>query len=280
MAYNVGQTVRVPVTVKDDAGNPTDATVAVSVTRPDGTAVAGLGIVHDGPGAYHVDVTATDPGPWVWTWTASVAVPTSVYSGQFWVRVPGPRITDLTTLKKHLNKSITDTTDDDELMDWLDAARWVIENITGPIIPTTFTETHEAAGARVVRLRRRPVISVTAVTVSVGGDSWPLVAETTPPGDRQFTVTPSGLLYYRANGWTLRWTGTALVTYMAGRRVPQENLVMAAREFITHAWRQSQLAAGGTRPRTDGPDPTSLSYGVPNRVRELLGGQKKAPRLG
>lgn len=280
MAYDVGQTVRVPVTVRDDAGNLTDATMAVDVRRPDGTAVAGLVVVKDSTGTYHVDVPATTPGPWSWAWTASGAVAPAVYTGQFWVRIPGPRIISLPELKKHLNKSITDTTDDDELLDWIDAARFVLESICGPIIPTTYTETHEAYGDTVIRLRRRPVISVTAVTVAVGGDVWTLAAETPTPGDRQYTVTRGGLLRNRSNGWTLRWPGAVTVTYVAGRTVPEDNLRMAARELITHGWRQSQLASGGTRPRADGPDPISLSYGVPNRVRELLGGQKKAPRLG
>lgn len=280
MAYDVGQTVRVPVTVKDDAGAPINATMAVTVTRPDGTMVTGLSIVNDGTGLYHVDVPASTPGPWQWSWTASGAVATSVYAGQFWVRIPGPRIIGLSELKKHLNKSLTDTSDDDELMDWIDAARWVLESIVGPIIPTTYTETHEAHGFRLIRLRRRPVISVTSVTVILGGDSWTLAAETVPPGDRQFMVDSTGVLWNRSNGYSLRWVGTAVVVYRAGRVVPADNLRMAAREMITHAWRQSQLASGGTRPRTDGPDPISLSYGVPNRVRELLGGQKKAPRLG
>lgn len=279
MAYDVGQTVRVPVTVKDDAGTLTDADVTVAVTRPDGTIVPGLIVAHDSTGMYHVDVPAVEPGPWMWSWTASGAVATSVYAGQFWVRIPGPRIIGLSELKLHLNKSLADTTDDDELMDWIDAARWVLESIVGPIIPTTYTETHAAHGARLIRLRRRPVISVTSVTVTLGGDTWALAPEVVP-GDRQYMVDSTGILWNRSNGYSLRWVGMVSVVYRAGRVVPADNLRMAAREMITHGWRQSQLASGGTRPRTDGPDPISLSYGVPNRVRELLGGQKKAPRLG
>lgn len=281
MSYDVGQTVRVPLTVKDEGGTLVDATTSVVVTRPDGTVVAGLVVAHDGVGLYHVDVPVTTPGPWQWSWTATGSVATSVYSGQFWVRVPGPRIISLAELKSHLNKSITDTTDDAELMDWIDAARWVIENICGPVVPTTYTETHTGvAGRRLIRLRRRPVIDVSSVTVMVGGDVWTLAAETNPPGDRQYVVTRAGILYNRSSSFTLAWPGDVTITYRAGREVPPDNLRMAAREFITHAWRQSQLAAGGTRPSTAGPDATSLSYGVPNRVRELLGGQKQAPRLG
>lgn len=280
MAYDVGQTVRVPVTVKDDAGTPINATMTVAVTRPDGTTVTGLAIINDGVGLYHVDVPVTTPGPWQWSWTASGAVATSVYAGQFWVRIPGPRIIGLSELKKHLNKELGVTSDDDELMDWIDAARFVLESIVGPIIPTTYAETHNAHGSRLIRLRKRPVISVTSVVVTLGADSWTLAAETTPPGDRQFLLDPNGVLWNRSNGYSLLWIGSATIVYRAGRVVPADNVRMAAREMITHAWRQSQLASGGTRPRTDGPDPTSLSYGVPNRVRELLGGQKKAPRLG
>lgn len=283
MSYEVGQTVRVPVVVKNDTGQLTDATLVPVVTRPDATLLPTPLVVHPSTGNYYIDVVATTPGPWMWTWTASGTVAAAVYTGQFWVRVPGPRLLGLSEIKTHLNKSLSDTTDDEELMDWIDAARWVIESITGPVIPTTYTETHAAGRARVIRLRRRPVMSVASVTVNYGGgDIRTLTAEppSGPPSENQYLVTPSGMLYHRQSGWTRLWPGDVTVTYTAGRMVPTDNLRMAARELITHGWRQSQLASGGTRPRTDGPDPVALTYGVPNRVRELLTGQKRAPRLG
>ena len=288
MAFDIGQKVRLPVAVADADGTPTAAAMAVVITRPDGTVFPAGAVVQDaGVGNYHVDVTTdgTNWGPWLWTFTASGAV-VAVYSGQFFVRAPGPRIVSLEEVKHHLNKSLDVHDDDEELRDWIDATRWVIENIKGVVVPRTFVEYHDGGG-RQITLRRGPVISVAEVRLAWGpGDVRVLTAEADDmvgaTVDQYLLHPQTRRLLHRNGGWTMRWPygqQNIRATYRAGRIVPEDNIRQASKELIGHFWRQSQLATGNTRPRADAPDPTSMAYGVPNRVRELLG-TKRAPRLG
>src|SRR5262245_11776900 len=128
MGYEVGQRVRIAVDVKDINGNLAAATMALVVLREDGTAYAGLTIVHDSTGKYHSDVTVDTPGRITWQWNATGAV-IGVYYGQAYVRSPFAGILSLTEAKVHLNKSLTDTSDDDELLDWIDAITIALEKI-------------------------------------------------------------------------------------------------------------------------------------------------------
>ena len=286
MAYDVGQMVRLPVTVKDAAGVLTNATMAIEVRRADDTVVAPPPtIVNDSTGVYHADVVPDASGPWTWKWTSSGAV-VGVHTGQFFVRLPGPRIVSLREVKDHLNKSQAVTTDDEDLRDWIDTARWVIERITGPVVPRTVVEAYDG-GRRTLHLRTRRVMSVTEVRETWGPDDQRTITaepDTGPgAGDNNYLLkADSRELHRRSHGYGSTWAyGTAniRVTYRVGQVPMPENARSAALELISHMWRASQLVTGATRPRPESADVMAPAYAVPNRVRELLG-EKPAPRLG
>lgn len=283
MSFEIGQKVRVNLTVVDVVGVPTNATMAISLLKPNLVVAAAPTAVNDGVGLYHFDVTPDAvPGPWQWTATASGAV-VSVQRGQFWVRDPAASLIGLEEIKAHLNKQVD--TDDDELRDWIDASRFVIEREVGPVLPRTVVEYHDGARRKNIVLRQGPVISISSVVETVGpGDVRTLTPDLgVSQTDNQFLFNPdTRTLNRRSNGWTVYWAyGSAniQVTYVPGRNPIPMNYKLAVAELISHLWRASQLAAGNTRPNLNAPDTVPLGYAVPNRVRELLG-RRRGPRLG
>jgi hypothetical protein len=75
-SYDVGDSVKLTFSVSVN-GTATDATVALVVTKPDGTP-ATASVVHPGPpGAYEAVVSPDQPGLWVWRWTATGAATTA-----------------------------------------------------------------------------------------------------------------------------------------------------------------------------------------------------------
>lgn len=284
MSYDVGQKVRLPVTVRDTAGTLTDTTMAVAVLRPDGTAYPAGAVQDDaGLGAYYVDVVPDQTGVWQWQYTASGVI-VAVYTGQFFVREAGVRLVSLVEAKRHLNKDLAVTTDDDEIRDWIDATTYLIENRVGPIVPRTVTDILSGHGSSLT-LRTGPVLSITSITETWGpGDIRTLTAELPagPYGDNDYTVDLRSRIIFRRSGGT-RITfpyGSAniTVTYRVGRTPTPQNVRMAALELVGHYWRASQLASGSTRPREGTSDAALVGIALPNRVVALLG-NKKAPRL-
>jgi len=289
MAYDIGQKVRLPVTVKDDAGVLTNATMAIAVVRPDETVYPAPGVVNDSTGTYHADVTVdgTSWGPWYYTFTASGTV-VGVYTGQFFVRSSGPQIIGLAEGKKHLNKALDVTTDDEEIRDFIHAVRWVLEQRVGAIVPTTVVETHNGGGSA-ISPRRGPVISVSEVRETRGPANQVLLAAEPDNGigvsaDDYLFVPDTRQVLRRSMGYTYPfWPGTANIrlTYRAGRFSTRDNFRLAALELLGHVWRASQLASGRTRPSREDTlaQVTSKGFELPARVAQLLGG-RRAPRLG
>lgn len=288
MAYDVGQMVRLPVSVRDATGALTNATMAITVTRPDETVYPAPPIVTDGVGVFHADVVpdGTNYGPWLWTYTASGAA-VGVYTGQFLVRTPGPRIVSLVEAKRHLNKDLNITTDDEEIRDFIDAAQFVIEFRLGTaVVPRTVVEYFDG-GTDVLHLRNGPVMSIAEVREQWSpGDQRILTAEP----DSSVGVSDSNYLWdvrgrrilRRMSGYPYQFPPGSMnvkITYRIGTQVPAANVHLAALELIGHVWRASQLASGATRTKEVTESLVAIGYAVPNRVRELLA-VKRAPRLG
>jgi hypothetical protein len=287
MAYDIGQMVRLPVTVRDTAGTLTDATMAISVTRPDETVYPAPAVAHDGVGQYHADVIpdAANYGPWLWRYTASGAA-VGVYTGQFLVRAPGPRIVSLVEAKRHLNKDLNVTTDDEDIRDFIDAAQYVIEFRLGTaVVPRTIVEYFDG-GTDVVHLRTGPVLTVIEVREQWSpGDQRVLTVEpdtSVGTSDNYLLDVPTRRIFRRLSGYPYPFPpgrSNVKVTYRAGTLVPAPNVHLAALELISHVWRASQLASGQTRTKEVTESLVAIGYTVPNRVRELLA-TKRAPRLG
>jgi hypothetical protein len=273
MSYTLGQQVRLTTAVADTLGAPIDATMGLTVTRPDGTTLVSpvtLTIAHDGTGAYSCNFTATQAGTWLYLWSAS-GTAIGVDDGQFDVLAITRRIASLADAKLHMNKQ--NTADDVEIQDFMDAAQAVITREIGDVVPTAYTETLPVDGCRLI-LTHRPVLSVTSLKVYYSA----VAMVTLDPATYRFDG-PTGIVERTgAGGYPIPFTGQgdqADVVYLSGRTgaVPP-NIRLAYLELTAHLWRNSQMGRN-RRVRGSGPEDdtqaVALGFSLPNRVRELLG---------
>lgn len=283
MAYDVGQRVRVDLSIVDEDGDPADTTLTVEVTRGNFTSYPAPAVTHDGIGAYHFDVDADVPGPWVWDAVGTTPVVTA-RTGQFFVRSSGARLLSLKEGKKYLNKDLLVTDDDDEVLDLIDTATTLIEEIVGAIVPRTVTEVYDGGYPSIfLRQRAQSIVSVTeaqevGTNVVLGADVPGVLAN----NDGYLFDPATNALRRAMAGSSMRFIGRVTVVYVVGRVLVPPNFRTAAGELLSHVWRTSQFSRGISRPRTnEAQDPTVvMGYAIPNRVRELLGTSKRGPRLG
>jgi hypothetical protein len=278
MSYTLGQQVVLNTTVTDILGAPTNATMSLTVTRPDGTTLVSgvtLTITNTGTGTYSCNVTTNQAGTWLYLWTASGAA-IGVDDGQFDVLAITRRISSLADAKLHMNKQ--NTADDVEIQDFMDAAQAVITREVGDVVPTSYTETLSIDGYRLI-LTNRPVISITSLKVYYSAAAM----VTLDPSTYRFDI-PTGIVERTgAGGYPIPFTGqgdTADVVYISGRTGPvPPNIRLAYLELTAHLWRNSQQGrnrrARGTGPEDD-MAAVQLGFSLPNRVRELLGPKRAA----
>jgi uncharacterized phiE125 gp8 family phage protein len=165
----------------------------------------------------------------------------------------------LDDLKAHLN--ITSGTNDDELLDMLDAATGVVEGLVGPITSGTVTETHYRVRSDALVLQQMPVGSLSSISYRVGNVETGLLV-----GD--FLLDPATGIVRSAYGY--HFCGDYTVTYTVGESLPaavrQALLIIAA-----HLWETQRGAAPvGPLAADDGALTPGLGYAIPNRARELL----------
>jgi hypothetical protein len=121
---DLGDAVTITTALTDASGTPTNATMALVVTKPDGTTTSPT-VSNPSTGSYTAAVTADQAGVWLYKWTASGAI-TAVDSGQFTVTDPAPTLyVTLAELKLHLG--ITDTTEDSLLRKAISTASRAVE---------------------------------------------------------------------------------------------------------------------------------------------------------
>lgn len=254
MIREVGTLVQVQTIVRDLSGAVTNApTVTITVTAPDGTPSTPTVTNTNANGVYTATITLTQAGLWRWTWSSSGAV-VAVQSDQLTaVSTQRALVASLDEFAAQLNR--TDSTDNNELRTYLAAATdWVERTIGGPIVPTTITETGQVRNGSYA-LRRRPVISVTSITPSLGdplsAGSYILDADT-------------GVVRQIGNGWYT-------FVYRAGLSVMPERVKLAGLMLAEHLW-QVQNGGGGL-PFPGDADLTPqvpMGFAVPRRVEELL----------
>lgn len=183
------------------AGVETTATVALTVTDPDGTNTT-PSVTFTAPNIYDASFTLDTAGVWSWRWDVSGLV-VDVDRGQVTALDPAPpTYAPLSLLKSALNMSQTDTTSDDLLVQALTGASRSVEQYCDGrrfYLDTT-------ASARVYTTRNRVIctsdgerldiddIGAGTPTVEVGdGTTWTAVTdfETYPDNAfaRQFAIT-------------------------------------------------------------------------------------------
>jgi len=260
--YDVGDAVKLSTTVKDFAGTPTDATVVLTLTKPDGTTSTPAVTDEAGTGNYSSTFNVDQVGTWLYKWAASGAVVATDTRGlQLEVLAQRTYVASLADLKKQLNIQASVTTHDDELLDYLasatDFVEWAVE---GPMSVQTFTERLTTRSCHLITTHR-PVTEIVSVAPVYG----------------QVVGTALNAAYYRidtvveAIELLSYGAGRYQVTYKAGLSGIPADRGLAGRIIAQHLW---QLQNGGSgRPSLNDEALTMLpgaAYAIPNRAAELL----------
>lgn len=147
--YDVGDSIKLTFTVRDEAGALINATTTIVVTKPDGTAVnPAPTISNPSTGAYTAVVAPDQVGTWLYRWTATGAA-TTAEDGQFFVEQAAAAnvYATLAELKDALKVSQTDTDLDGVFTAAILAVSREIDNWCGRHFykitePRTFTPTN------------------------------------------------------------------------------------------------------------------------------------------
>lgn len=275
--YDLGETVRLAASVRDAGGALSNAaTVTLTITLPDGTTTSPT--VTNPPaqtGQYTVDYVTTQAGRHAWRLVATT--PNDAYTDVFDVREAASRaLMSLADAKRHLNIAAANTAHDDELREHIETATDVVEDIIGPVVRRTVTETFSGRGTPGIVLSHVPVISITSVTE----DGTAVDASGYSLGDDGVLKRVVG---YQQMGWRYG-TNNVTVVYVPGRVVVRSAIREASLELLRVNFRP-QLGgnyspfSGGPGDDQGQPADRRLGFYVPNRVMQLLTGFEKPPGM-
>lgn len=292
MSFPIGQTVHLTLNTYSDAAQTTLAdptTVSIDLKSPDGTVVtytlAAAQVVRDSLGKFHFDLTPAVAGHYEYHWYTTGAVTTS-QDGTFDVR---PKydygLVSLTDVKKRLNIDLTDESQDDELIDYLDSATTVLQNLYGDVIPTQYTERLRPFGDGTRFLcGRSPLVSVDSITVTwnyLNAPTLTLAPTMYRPnlitGEVQvYAMTPAFSWQYAAWDWSLAEFD---ITYTAGRKTVAPNVKDAVLEILRINYKQQR--AGGYYPNESDDEAgfTVQGYYIPNSAHERLTGGERPRQI-
>lgn len=179
MSFDLGDPVPLRFLITDPNGNPANAgTVTLTITQPDNTAAGPFTLVAGALGTYDYDYTPTQVGRHLARCVATGAN-ASAYSDAFDVDPADlGGILSLAETKTSLN--ITNSKSDELIRGYIAVATALIEDVIGPVIPTSHTETVQATDTIV--LAKAPVLSITSI------------ASTFPLSGGPISLTPMYLL--------------------------------------------------------------------------------------
>jgi hypothetical protein len=272
--YDIGDTFRATVTVRDAAGTPVNAsTITLTYTLPDGT--TSTPSITNPPaqtGIYINDFVITQAGRHTLAWTSTV--PNTGYTDVFnaWA-LTSNAIVGLAETKEHLNITLTDTTWDEELRRTIRGASAVVEGIVGACARRTVTEVLSGRGGTRIYLNLAPVLSITSIVED--GVTLATSGAYTLKGDRGVITRANGV------GWSTTEANNITVTYVPGRVVIPDNILEGTKDLIRANFRP-QL--GGNRmPFDTNPGAANtggemrLGFFVPNSVMERLVKDQQGP---
>jgi hypothetical protein len=236
VAYDFGDTVVLGIEVRDAAGAVTNATTNVlTITRPDGTTTV-PSTANPGTGQYTATYVPTQSGHHAWAWPTTS--PATSETGAFDVLDPlPPMIVSLADAKRHLNIPATETSNDAELREFIEAVTRPIEAKVGPIVRRTVTTTIDSYCDEVA-LPYFPVISITSGAIIRDNSAVTVTSLVVETGgilrDKGFSPLPF-------EPWTL--------TYVVGRPVVPANIRNATLNIIKDLWTSQRGSAGSVASR-------------------------------
>lgn len=200
---------------------------------------------------------------------------------------PEPLV-DISDIKDHLSIAPSDSSQDGKLMGFAEAASVFVQNITGPIIPITITESHNGGGPTIC-LNNPPILSIASVTEYVGLVGYPLTQTdlSTDGGAYAYSLDSpgSGVLrrrYGNLAGPFMGGSDNIVVTYTAGLANVPADIRMAVLQDIAGMFQPSQLGPQsqmfmGGEPEADVPNPIGL---FPRVAAVLAAATMRAPSIG
>jgi hypothetical protein len=169
--WEIGDTVALGCQFANSAGVPTNTTVVLTITLPDGT-VATPAPVNASAGVYTAGYVPTQAGRHGVRWVGTGAV-VSAFTDVFDVHSSSPpQLFSLAEGRSALKEPSAATADDEELRGYIIAATRVVEDVYGPVVPQTLTQTFDGG--------KRKLFADTSITtmVSVTESGAALVAGT------------------------------------------------------------------------------------------------------
>jgi len=275
--YDLGDIIPLTVEVRDSNGVLAPAgAITLTIGLPDGTTTSPTP-ANPTTGRYQCDYAPTMAGRHSVRWVAT-GTNASAYVDVFDVRPADlGYIVSLADTKAHLNIPIADTTNDEQLRAFIEAATVTVEKYRNEIVvKRTITEYQTPKWSYQLILRSSPVLSLTSIARVDGSLSWDvtkliLAKETgvvSIPGADSFLGMPAGI----GGFW-----GYLKVMYLAGYPVVPPNFTLAAKYIVENLWAsQQQTGVGPGTPFDDTSGdfgPFGSGYAMPNRARELLAGQ-------
>ena len=199
-----------------------------------------------------------------------------------------PGLVSMADVRAHLNLDPSDVSHDVELQGFIDAMGPVISYMTGPVVPTTFTnESHNGGGPHIM-LFNPPIISVQSVTEYAGNITYTLSQQ--QPGatvdNYGFSIDSfaSGMLTRRGVAGVplpfYGFDGGVIVSYTAGLASIPPDIRMAALEDLRGLYQQSQQ--GGRPAFGGGAEDDSWSSGPLDlfpRLAMLLVGRRRTQSI-
>jgi hypothetical protein len=290
--YYMGQDVGLTGTALDDNGNAATAslTVALTVTDPNGVVTHPTAATGPSGALSAVVPSVGTAGVWLYRWTATGTSVNWAYEDQFTVRPTGvEQMVDLVSVKKHLNLSLADTRQDDELQNFILAAADQARDVCGPFLTETHTQFFDG-GVSTLSPDWVPLASILSITEYYGLSAFTLHEEPLGAQMDAFAFTAD----YNTGQITRRTFGgeaarfaegskNIKVVYTAGRggTIPY-TVRLGALELIRHLWQQTQQ---GGRPKFGGAGMDGDSLGVPmgfalpDRVVELWAPFRRPPGI-
>ena len=274
MIYAIGDRVSL------NWSQPVDGLGSVVVTDPGGltTTIAGIPYLGSMYAATFIPLTA---GHYTVAWSST----TKTLADGFDVQAAVSLIT-LAAARQWLRLRGTDTVDDGMLALIVATASATVQDITGPMIPTSYTETYSGGGLSIIP-DHQPVLSVQSVTEYLYTMAWTLTEQAlgTQTSIYGFTVNyQTGAIERRVFGGSparfFAGEDNVLISYTAGRKQVPEAVQLATSGLVKHIY-DTTLPSSPNRGRSDEfsrPD-MAVGYAVPTFIMELLQPFRRPPGI-
>lgn len=264
------------------ASSLTGSTAVLTVTGPDGSTTSPTVTISGSTAG--ASIPATLVGSYLLVWTIQGAISDAVQD-QFSVVAAGLDLVDLAYIRDELNIAATDLTKNAKLRRWSKSATFVVENITGPLLPAPRVDVFDG-GASFVILPYRWVKAITSIVETRGVTNYTLTEQPLGTSINGFGYTwdrNTNKIIRRAMGAESIFPpgpNVIAVTYTLGMQSIPEDIQHAAAELVKHWYRKSEVPFRGAfsaQPADDVGMASVGNYLVPNAVMELLEPWRKRP---